>query len=175
MKKALLTIVLSVSILSVYPQSLDSDSVSYKLLDELTIEASKVIRKADMDVYIPSKDAVDKSRNGIQLLSNLMIPSLSVNDVMGSIKAAGQPVQIRINGREASLDQLRTLLPESVRKVEWLDNPGLRYNGAPYVLNFIVSNPKTGGSLYLHGIPAFNVAWGQYTADLKLNVGHSQW
>ena len=175
MKKALVTIILFLQFLSVFPQSLDTDTIAYRQLEELTIEAPKVIRKADMDVYIPSKDAVDNSKNGLQLLSNLMIPAVSVSDLLGTVKAAGQTVQIRINGRETSIDQLRALRPETIRKVEWIDNPGLRYQGVPYVLNFIVSNPTVGGSLYALGVPALNIAWGQYTADLKLNVGRSQW
>ena len=114
MKKVLLTIIMLLHISSVFPQYLDTDTVSYSQLDELIIEAPKVIRKADMDVYIPSKEAVDNSKNGIQLLSNLMIPALSVNDLLGTVKAAGQSVQIRINGRESSIDQLSTILPETI-------------------------------------------------------------
>ncbi|MDE5925073.1 MAG: outer membrane beta-barrel family protein, partial [Muribaculaceae bacterium] len=91
------------------------------------------------------------------------------------IKAAGESVQIRINGREATIDQVRSLLPESIKRVEWIDNPGLRYGGANYVLNIIVANPDAGGSLMTLAQPALNVAFGFYMADLKLNVGKSQW
>ena len=175
MKKAFLTIIMSIPLLPVYSRSSDTDTVFCKELDELTIEASKVIRKADMDVYIPSREAVENSKNGMQLLSNLMIPALSVSESLATVKAAGQSVQIRINGRETSVEQLSALRPETIRKVEWIDNPGLRYNGAPYVINIVVSNPTVGGSLYAQAMPALNVAWGQYTADLKLNAGSSQW
>ena len=137
-----------------------ADSVSIQALEELTIEAPKVIHKADMDVYHPSKSAVDNSKNGIQLLQNLMIPSLNVSDALGTVSAAGESVQVRINGRQTTLDQVRSLLPETIKRVEWLTNPGLRYNGANYVLNFIVSNPSLGGSLMLHAQQAMNAAWG---------------
>lgn len=126
MKKASLTIIMSLNLLYAHPLSIDTDTIAYRQLDELTIEASRVIRKADMDVYIPSKETIEKSKNGMQLLSNLMIPALSASDVLGTVKASGQTVQIRINGREASIDQLRTLLPETIKKVEWFDNPGRR-------------------------------------------------
>lgn len=175
MKKVFLTIIMAIPLLPVYSRSSDTDTVVCKELDELTVEASKVIRKADMDVYFPSREAKENSRNGMQLLSNLMIPALSVSELLGTVKAAGQSVQIRINGRETSIDQLSSLRPETIRKVEWIENPGLRYNGVPYVINIVVSNPTFGGSLYAHGIPALNVAWGQYTADLRLNLGRSQW
>lgn len=155
-------------------QTETADSIATRELQEIVIEAPKVIRKADMDVYHPSKSAVDNSKNGMQLLNNLMIPSLSVSDALGRITAAGQSVQIRINGRTATIDQVRALLPETIRRVEWMDNPGLRYGGANYVLNFIVANPTLGGSLQLSGRPALNTAWGFYMTDAKLNFGKSQ-
>ncbi|MDE6305753.1 MAG: outer membrane beta-barrel family protein, partial [Muribaculaceae bacterium] len=152
-----------------------NDTISVHELNEIVIQAPKVIRKADMDVYHPSKSAVENSKNGIQLLNNLMIPALSVNDALGSIQAAGQSVQVRINGRESSIDQVRALLPETIKRVEWIDNPGLRYGGASYVLNLIVANPTVGGSLQTEARPALNTSWGFFSADAKLNAGRSQW
>lgn len=144
-------------------------------LDEIVIEAPRVIRKADMDVYYPSQSAVEKSKNGMQLLRNLMIPSLTVAEALGTVQAAGESVQVRINGREATIDQVRDLLPETIKRVEWLDNPGLRYKGAHYVLNFIVTNPAAGGSLQSEAEPALNTPWGYVWGNLKLNNGPSQW
>ncbi len=155
-------------------QTETADSIATRELQEIVLEAPKVIRKADMDVYHPSKSAVDNSKNGMQLLNNLMIPSLSVSDALGRITAAGQSVQVRINGRTATIDQVRALLPETIRRVEWMDNPGLRYGDANYVLNFIVANPTLGGSLQLSARPALNTAWGFYMTDAKLNFGKSQ-
>lgn len=152
-----------------------ADSIPAHELQEIVIEAPKVIRKADMDVYHPSQSAVEASKNGMQLLNNLMIPSLSVSDALGTIQVAGQSVQVRINGRESSIDQVRALLPETIKRVEWMDNPGLRYGGANYVLNFIVNNPTIGGSFQGQPRPALNQAWGFYMADAKFNSGRSQW
>ncbi len=152
-----------------------ADTIATQELDEIVIQAPKIIRKADMDVLYPSESAVENSKNGMQLLNNLMIPTLTVNDVMGSISASGQTVQVRINGREATVEQVRSLLPESIKKVEWIDNPGLRYNGAAYVLNVITSNPSAGGSLMLSARPALTTRFGNYYADMKLNIGKSQW
>lgn len=161
--------------LSTVAQTEEPDSLTAQELDEIVIEAPKVIRKADMDVYHPSRSAVENSKNGMQLLTNLMIPTLSVSDALGTIQAAGQSVQVRINGRESTIDQVRALLPETIRRVEWIDNPGLRFGGANYVLNFIVTNPTVGGSLMTMARPALNQAWGFYMADAKFNTGRSQW
>lgn len=156
-------------------QTAPADSVPEHELREVVIKAPKVVRKADMDIYHPSKSAVENSQNGLQLLNNLMIPTLSVSEALGTIQAAGQSVQIRINGRESSIEQLRSLLPETIKRVEWIDNPGLRYGGANYVLNVIVTNPTAGGSLMASARPALNQAWGFYMADAKFNTGRSQW
>lgn len=157
------------------PAQESADTAAVQALDEIVIEAPHIIRKPDMDVLYPSATAVCNAANGMQLLNNLMIPTLTVNDVMGSVTASGQPVQLRINGREATPEQVRSLLPESIKRVEWIDNPGLRYNGASYVLNFIVANPSAGGSLMLSARPALNARFGNYSADVKLNLGRSQW
>lgn len=174
MRKIVAFISASACAVGCYAQADAVDSVPVQELQEIVIEAPKVIRKSDMDVYHPSKSAVDNSKTGMQLIRNLMIPTLSVNDALGSVTAAGQTVQIRINGRQASIDQVRALLPETVKRVEWIDNPGLRYGGANYVLNIIVANPTLGGSLQLYARPALNSAWGFYMADAKLNFGRSQ-
>ena len=152
-----------------------TDTMRMEELHEIVIQAPKVIRKADMDVYHPSKSAVENSKNGMQLLTNLMIPTLTVSDALGTIQAAGQSVQVRINGHESSIDQVRALLPETIKRVEWIDNPGLRYGSANYVLNLIVANPTLGGSLQTEAQPALNTAWGDYRADVKFNAGRSQW
>jgi hypothetical protein len=152
--------------------SIDSDATD---LNEVVILAPKVIHKSDMDVFYPSASSVEYSKNGVQLLHNLMIPSLSVNEALGTITASGESVQVRINGREATIEQVKSLLPETIKRVEWLDNPGLRYKGAAAVLNFIVINPMVGGSFMLDGLQALNCAWGRDNASLKLNKGRSQW
>ena len=160
MKSALAFILALLCVLAALAQTEQPDTILPQELNEIVVQAPKVIRKADMDVYHPSKSAVDNAKNGMQLLRNLMIPTLTVNDALGSISAAGQSVQVRINGRVATINQVKALLPETIKRVEWIDNPGLRYNGARYVLNFIVANPTLGGSLLAQGHQALNVGRG---------------
>lgn len=173
MKQLLTASLLSVAAISAVART-ETDTIATQHLNEIVIQAPKVIHKADMDVYYPSKTAVENSKNGMQLLDNLMIPTLAVTDALGSIQAAGEGVQVRINGRESSVDQVRALEPETIKRVEWIDNPGLRYKGANYVLNLIVVNPTVGGSLMASARPALNQAWGFYFADAKFNTGPSQ-
>lgn len=152
----------------------ESDTLPAQQLNEIVVQAPKIIRKADMDIYYPSRSAVYNSRNGLQLLGNLMIPSLTVTEAFGSIQASGEAVQVRINGRIATIDQVKALLPQTIKRVEWIDTPGLRYQGSNYVLNIVVTNPSLGGSLQTDGAQALNTAWGNYSINTKLNNGPSQ-
>ncbi len=174
MKKTLFFTICFFTAITVSAQE-QTDSIVGQNLQEIVVEAPRVIHKPDMDVYHPSQSTVDNSKNGLQLLSDLMIPTLSVNEALASVTSAGQPVQLRINGRPASVERIRSLSPETIKRVEWISNPGLRYNGASSVLNFIVVNPTIGGSFMAIAKPALNQAWGFYVADAKYNVGHSQW
>ncbi len=181
-KPTVLAIVLSAVCLPAAAQTVSADTIQEQTdttqieeLQEVVIKAPKVVRKSDMDLYFPSSSAVEHSKNGMTLLRNMMIPSLEVNEVMGTVTSAGQSVQVRINGREATVKQVKALLPQSIKRVEWITEPGLRYNGAYAVLNFIVRNPDAGGSFMADAMPALTAKWGQHNANVKLNYGRSQW
>ena len=74
MKKAIITVLMIMVILIVVAQEPVDTLALQQQLQEVVIEAPKVVRKSDMDLYYPSKSAVDNSKNGVQLLNNLMIP-----------------------------------------------------------------------------------------------------
>lgn len=174
MERTIFLVVFAIAASVAGAQAAGADTTAVQELQEIVVKAPKVIHKADMDVYHPSQSAVDNAKNGVQLLANLMIPSISVSDALGTITSGGQSVQVRINGREASVDQVKNLLPSTIKRVEWIENPGLRYNGATTVLNFIVANPTLGGSLMVNTMQALTAAWGQYNPSAKFNFGRSQ-
>ena len=153
-----------------------SDSIMPEItLSEVTVKASRVLHKSDMDVYVPSKNAIKVSQNGLSLLRNLMIPSLNVSEITNTVRTGSENVEIRINGRQADPTQLMTLSPSTVKRIEWIDNPGLRYGDAPAVINVITVNPTAGGSFMAQGMQAFDEPWGNGYLNLKLNHGASQW
>lgn len=151
------------------------DTIPTYNLDEVVIEASKVIKKIDRDLYFPTAESKKLSSNGLQLLNNLSVPTLMVNDVMGSITSLGNTVQVRVNGRVATVNELKQINPDDIKRVEWISRPGLKYNGAFAVVNVITRNPTVGGSLMLSGMQSLDLPWGQYQGTLKLNNGRSQW
>ena len=101
----------------------DADTIAVRELGEIVVRAPKVIRKADMDVFYPSRTAVKNSKDGMQLLRNLMIPTVTVNEVLGSVTSSSQEVQVRMNGRVATVQQLQSLLPETIKGLNGLRIP----------------------------------------------------
>lgn len=156
--------------------SLPGDTVILRDIEEFVIVASPVVHKADRDVYSPSAQAREVSPNGLSLLQNMNIPSLSVNTLLNTVSNPGGSVQLRINGREVAVQDVLNLSAENIVKVEYLENPGVRYKDVNAVLNIIVKNPSTGGSISLS-----TMLWckelpsGNYNGNIKINKGKSQW
>ncbi len=153
----------------------DSAAADIKLLDEVVVKGATVVHKPNFDSYRPRPQAKEMASDGLTLLANMQIPGIVVNPVMNTVTVNGSVPQIRINGREAELDELQTLLPQSIVRVEYHPNPGLRYGDASSVLDFIVRNRDNGGSFMANGLQLTSQAFGNYLADVKVNVGRSQW
>lgn len=160
----------------VEPDSLTGETSFSQELEDFVIVASPVLHKADRDVYTPSADARKVSPDGLSLLQNMKIPALSVNTVLNTVTNPGGGVQLRINGREVAVQDVLNLSPESIVKVEYLENPGLRYKDVNAVLNIIVRNPSAGGSLSVTTMLwSKDMPSGNYMGNLKINRGKSQW
>lgn len=152
-----------------------TDSIS-KQLDEVVVEAAPVMRMADKMIYFGTKEARKHSNNGVSFLRNLHIPEVVVDPVNGGVSSPLGNVQIRINGRQTSEKELASLMPSDIVKVEFYDNPGVAYQGAGVVVNFIVKHRTTGGEFmgwvkpWLKRTPLS----GDASLSLKLNSGRSQ-
>lgn len=144
-------------------------------LQEVTVKAAPVIRKVDRDLFIPSADTKKRSSDGLDLLNNMQIPTLAVNTVMGKIVKGADNVEVRINGRQADINQVRALSPDNIIRIEYIENPGLRYDGAAAVLDFIVRNPNSGGAFSSQILQSLTNKFGNQYLNLKLNHGKSQW
>ncbi len=144
-------------------------------LDEVTVNATPVIRKADRDLFVISDELKKKSSDGLDLLKQVQIPSLTVNTVLEKVEKMGESVQLRINGRKVNINQIKALQPETIVRVEYHDNPGLRYKDAVAVLDFIVKNPNSGGVFYTNALQSITKGFGNHSLGLNLNYGYSQW
>ena len=145
------------------------------VLQEVTVESKNVIQKVDKQVLLPSKEQRKASSNGVALLQNLQIPRIVVNPVDNSVKTlTNQDVQLRINGIEATQAEVMAVHPKDVIRIEYHDQPGVRYNGAAAVIDLIVKHRDTGGALMLDASNGVTMTgWGEYHLSGQVHFGKS--
>lgn len=144
-------------------------------LGEVVVEGDAVIQKVDRQILLPNKEQLGASSDGMSLLQNLQIPRIVVNPADNTVKTlANQDVQLRINGIEASSSEVMAINPKDVIRIEYHDQPGVRYNGAAAVINYIVKHRDTGGNLMLNASNGVTMpGWGEYHLSGKVNFGKS--
>jgi len=177
MKKYLFIAMALVSVLSSMAQDNDTVQVNASdlVLQEVTVEAKNVIQKVDKQVLLPNKEQRKASSNGISLLQNLQIPRIVVNPTDNTVKTlTNQDVQLRINGIEATNAEVMAIHPKDIVRIEFHDQPGVRYNGAAAVIDYIVRHRDTGGSLMLDASNGVTIpGWGEYHLSGKVHAGKS--
>lgn len=139
-----------------------ADSCAYSIgLDEIVVKASPVINKIDRRVIRPDRETIMSSTDGLNLLGRLHLPRITINPLTGEITAAGGgEVVVCINGIEATPSQIAAIQPQNILRIEYHDNPGIRYAGAAVVIDYITSRHDCGGALSLDAFGAF--AGGRY-------------
>jgi len=144
-------------------------------LGEVVVEGDAVIQKVDRQILLPNKEQLGASSDGMSLLQNLQIPRIVVNPTDNTVKTlANQDVQLRINGIEASNSEVMAINPKDVIRIEYHDQPGVRFNGAAAVINYIVRHRDTGGNLMLNASNGVTMpGWGEYHLSGKVNFGKS--
>ena len=169
----------SVAVIYADTTKLNVDSIENSLkqvdLNEVTVEASSWVQKADRNLLYPNAQQIQQSRNGLQLLQKLQIPGVIINPTDNSIALADQSeVSLRINGRPADNKEIQALSPEQIVRIEYIDNPGVRYGEVGAVLDFIVKNPTSGGSFMGDITQSVNRGFGEYWLGAKVNSGKSE-
>lgn len=144
-------------------------------LKEVVVNANSVINKADRKLLIPNAEQIKGSTNGVDLLRKLNVPSLIVSPIDQSIKLASSgKVDLRINGRPVSETDIQSINPNTVVRVEYHDNPSLRFGDAEIVIDFIIKNPTSGGSYYTGITQGLNRGYHDSQHTLKLNYKKSE-
>ena len=116
-------------------------------LNEMTVQGTRIIQKVDGQWIYPTKQQIENSPNGYSLLAKLSLPHIRVDEAMNSITALTNlgTVQVRINDIIASQEDMQTLDMQGVERIEFIDNPGVRYGeDIAYVINIKVKKAASG-------------------------------
>lgn len=176
MRHHVLTIIFVLFVTRTSAQTAAPDSVTRNVeLHEVTVEAPEVIKRADRDVYIPGISVLNASRTGVQLLSAMQIPSLIVDPTTNTIsRIGGGNIEIRINGRPSSAQDVAALRPSDILRVEYMPDPALRYGETVAVIDIYVKRRDHGYSLMLNALQSPNRGWGNYDFTAKAHRGRGE-
>lgn len=146
-------------------------------LKDVTVTANAVIQKPDRKVIIPSDAQIKASNSGITLLRNLQLSRIIVNPLNNTITLpGGDAVQLRINGVEVTIAEITAIQPEDIIRIEYHDDPGMRYGNVGAVIDYITRRRDSGGnvSANLANVPFGGLGWGENFLSAKVNHKKSE-
>lgn len=124
----------------------EKDTLKTKEIQEVLLKSQKKKQFADHANYTFDKEALENARHSKDLLTTL--PELQLDPISNTVTSIkGGKVLFLINGLEASDNQIKSIAPTNVVRVEYFDIPPAKYSQrADTVVNIIVKNPEIGYS-----------------------------
>ena len=147
-------------------------------LEEVTVKASKVVNKPDGMIIYPTEAQKQASNNGYSFLDKLTLANLRIDNINHSITAIDNrgSVQLRINGIVADKQEMLALNPKDITKIDFINNPGVRYGeGIAYVINIVTHRTESGYTIGTDLTSAFTTLQGDGMVYGKRNKGKSEW
>ncbi len=173
MKRFYILFIVGLSASITYSQTCDK-SIN---LQEVQINGARVINKVDGKIIYPTDSQLNSSTTGYSILQKLSLPNIQVDEVMHSISAVDNrgAVQIRINGIESGKNEMQSLDPKTITKIDFINNPGVRYGeGVAYVINIITRRASSGYTIGTDLTQSLTAKNGDYMVYGKWNVGQNE-
>lgn len=146
-------------------------------LDEVIVESAKVVNKVDGLIIYPTAAQKEASPNGYSVLKKMTLPNLRIDEISHTITAIDNrgDVQLRINGIIAGKQEMLALDPTTISKIDYIDNPSVRYgDNIEYVINIITRRSDMGYTLGGDITPYLTSSQGNGTAYAKRNIGKNE-
>lgn len=149
---------------------------SGQTLDEVTVTAEPVIKSRGRTIVYPSSADVKASSTSISLFQKLPLPGLQANPINRSVSVDGGSPVILINGVPSSMDDLNSLQPKDIEKVEYSRFTPARYadQGKSGFINVTLKARTDGGQVYVWGRSAVNTAFVDANIRASYHQGPSQ-
>lgn len=171
MKKQL--ILLLISAVAVQLGAQDNKAVPDTLgrvekLGEVVVKADNITVTPDKMIVRVDKAVKRHAYDGYSALSLMSIPGLDVSVFDHTVSAFGKDVQLLINGLEATEDEIKTLNPKDIRRIDYYTNFDPRYPTKEYVLDFIMVVRESGGAVMLQAGKKLNQDDADGLADWRM-------
>lgn len=146
MKRLATISIILTSAFCAYAQNVDKTVT----LDEVTVKAAKVVNKPDGMIVYPTDAQKQASNNGYSILEKLTLANIRIDNINHTITAIDNrgSVQLRVNGIVVGKQEMLALNPKDIAKIDFIDNPGVRYGeDIAYVVNIVTKRNDTGYTL----------------------------
>ena len=146
-------------------------------LDEVTVKAAKVVNKADGMIVYPTDAQKQSSCNGYSILEKLTLANLRIDNISHTITAIDNRggVQLRLNGIVVGKAEMLALNPKDIIKIDFINNPGVRYgDGIAYVIDIVTRRSKSGYTVGTDVTSALTTLQGDGMVYGKWNKGKSE-
>ena len=165
-------------ILGVYALAASAQSGTKTVeLQAVEVKAAKVIHKPDGQMIYPTEAQKKASHSGYSILQKLALPNIRVDEVAQSLSAIDGrgSVQLRINGIIVGREEMLALDPERISRIDFIDNPGVRYGeGIAYVINILTRRNDSGYTVGMDLMQGLTAKSGNDLVYGKWNAGKSE-
>lgn len=141
-------------------------------LGEVTVTANSVIHSKGRTIVYPSEADVKASTSAVSLFQKLPLAGLEANPITRSLAVDGGSPTILINGVPSTIDDVNSLSPKDIEKIEFSRLTPARYadRGSSGFIDITLKKRTDGGQVYLWGRSAVATAF----VDANLRASYHQ-
>lgn len=144
-------------------------------LEGVTVTAQNRINRQGRTVLFPSEQQLKASTNGLNILQGGLLPGILINPLMNTITTHdNKDVQLYINDMKVTEKDFVALQPSDIIRIEYLDNPGLRYDNAAKVIKYITRRYRSGGAISVDLTNSPHVLFGNDYVSMRYNKEKSE-
>ena len=174
MKRLATISIILTSAFCTYAQNVDKTVT----LDEVTVKAAKVVNKPDGMLVYPTDAQKQASNNGYSILEKLTLANIRIDNINHTITAIDNrgSVQLRVNGIVVGKQEMLALNPKDIAKIDFINNPGVRYDESiGYVIDIVTRRSESGYTIGTDVTSALTTLQGDGSVYGKWNRGKSEW
>jgi len=145
-----------------------------KTIQDVVVTGREITVKDDKLIINLNEKIKKHSHDGYSALSLLSIPGLDVDPIDESVTTNGEATMLCINGREVGKDEVKTINPKDIKRIDYYQQFDPNHPNAKSVIDFIVRIRDYGGMLMAQANQNLNKVSGDDMVDWKMLNKKSQ-
>lgn len=143
-------------------------------LGEVTVKADHITITPNKMIVSVGNMVRRNAYDGYSALSLLGIPGLDVSTIDNTVTTYGENVKLCINGLNADPDEVKTLNPKDIIRIDYYTNYNPDHPSDQFVLDFIIRVRDSGGAVMIQANQQLNQPTGSGLADWRMYLNRSE-